>query len=133
MEQLIYISTSRPMKGPTHVEVESVLEVSRRNNARDNLTGLLIVGGRRFLQVLEGPSVSLTATYDRIKEDSRHFALVQLSRKAITERSFPGWDMGFDATGARLIEIVFEMTNELTDPFLRAQFESFALLHQRAV
>lgn len=132
MEQLIYISTSRPLTGPTPSEVESVLEVSRRNNARDDLTGLLIVGGRRFLQVLEGPSASLTTTYDRIKKDSRHFALVQLSRKAITERSFPGWDMGFDATGVRLIELVSAMTSELTDPFLRAQFDSFAMLHQRA-
>ena len=56
LEQLVYISTSR---SPSHVpqsEIDAILAVSRRNNGRDGLTGLLAIGGRRFLQVLEGPS-----------------------------------------------------------------------------
>ncbi|UUR08697.1 BLUF domain-containing protein [Sphingomonas glaciei] len=93
MEQIVYISTARVM--PSETMLDSILGSSRRNNARDGLTGLLVVGGRRFLQVLEGPAAECEAAYARIRADDRHFALVQLGRRTIVERSFAGWDMGF--------------------------------------
>jgi hypothetical protein len=67
------------------------LEVSRRNNARDGLSGLLLVGGRRFLRVLEGPTAALDRAYDRIRQDPRHFALVELARRPVSAASFPAW------------------------------------------
>ena len=88
MERIIYISTSRT--DPDRDMVEDILRASRRNNRRDGLTGLLVVGGRRFLQVLEGPRERTDAAYVRIKADPRHFALVELSRRRITERAFAG-------------------------------------------
>jgi hypothetical protein len=56
VERIIYISTCRT--DPDRLMVEDILRQSRRNNRRDGLTGLLVVGGRRFLQVLDGDDLS---------------------------------------------------------------------------
>ena len=51
MHRLLYISTARsPLP---KAELETLLRISRRNNVAVGVTGLLIVGGRRFLQALE--------------------------------------------------------------------------------
>lgn len=136
MEQIVYISTARAI-APEASVLGEILRVSRRNNQRDGLTGLLVVGGRRFLQVIEGPSVALDAAYHRIRADDRHFALVQLSRAPITGRSFPDWDMAYQPGGSAdnfsdLVEIVDRMTDSIADPSLKAQLRSFAQLHARA-
>jgi hypothetical protein len=131
MEQLIYISTSHTE--PALNVVHDILAVSRRNNRADDLTGLLIVGGRRFLQVLEGPRTSLDATYRRIAADDRHFAMVKLSRKLITKRSFPDWEMGYhQGAGGGLVEIVERLSEPVDDPCLRAEIRGFAQLHSKA-
>lgn len=132
MEQIIYISTSRAPIRPSEEEVQNILSVSRRNNARDGLSGLLVVGGRRFLQVLEGPSDLLDRAFKRIRGDERHFAVVELTRRPISERSFPNWDMGFEQDGQRLTEIVGKLITDLDDPLLRAQIEGFADIHSQA-
>ena len=130
MERIIYISTCRT--DPDRDMVEDILRISRRNNRRDGLTGLLVVGGRRFLQVLEGPGEMTEAAYARIRADKRHFALVQLNRKPITERCFAGWDMGCEQLhGADLTDLVERLTQGL-DADLRAQFRSFVELHRAA-
>ncbi|CAA9528586.1 MAG: Sensors of blue-light using FAD [uncultured Sphingomonas sp.] len=131
MKQLVYISTSRS-EVPSLTEVESILSASRRNNARDGLTGLLIVGGRRFLQALEGPEAQLSAAYARIKRDPRHFALVELSRKPITKASFPDWAMGYEAGRGDLAELVYQLTSMIDEPSLQAQLRGFAQLHSKA-
>lgn len=135
MLQLVYISTSRQQ--PTEAALQDILSVSRRNNGPAGLTGLLLAGGRRFLQVLEGPEEPLMATYDRISADPRHFALVRLGCRAIAERQFGDWAMAFEPGGAvaapdDLRGTVAALTQTLTDPNLRAQFQGFAELHARA-
>ncbi len=131
MQQIVYISTSRAER-PSLDLVESILSASRRNNARDGLTGLLIVGGRRFLQVLEGPAEALDRAYARIKQDPRHFALVELSRRQVSAPSFPEWDMGYEVGDADLLPLVTGLTEKVADPSLKAQLLSFAELHNKA-
>jgi hypothetical protein len=132
MEQLLYISTSRSPVGASRAEISDILAVSRGNNARDGLSGLLVVGGRRFLQVLEGPADALDRAFVRIAKDDRHIALVQLERKSIWQRSFPVWEMGFETVGVHLTDSVACLTRELTDATLRAHIEGFAQMHSRA-
>lgn len=131
MQQLVYISTARSIV-LSSAEVEDILQVSRRNNVRDGLTGLLIVGSRRFLQVLEGEPAALERAYARIKADPRHFALVELSRKEVSGQSFGTWAMGYEHGGANLLTTVTKLTDRITDPDLKAQLQSFAELHSRA-
>ena len=132
MIRLIYISTARSEL--SKVELEAILRVSRHNNAAVGVTGLLIVGGRRFLQALEGPADAVTQTYDRIKADGRHFAAVTLDSRAISERSFPGWAMGHQpgkslrGDGA-VADDVAALITPISDPTTHAYFAEFAKKH----
>ena len=135
MIRLLYISTARTMLGDR--ELEAVLRTSRRNNAAAGVTGLLVVGGRRFLQALEGPEDAVVATYDRIRSDPRHFAIAQLGRAAISERAFGSWAMGSQRGGAATADAapmpaVEALIAPIDDPSLRAYFSGFAELHRAA-
>nr|WP_314445071.1 BLUF domain-containing protein [uncultured Sphingomonas sp.] len=131
MQRIIYISTCRT--DPTREMVDDILRASHRNNRRDDLTGLLVVGGRRFLQVLEGSREALDGAYERIKADPRHFALVELGRKPVPERAFKGWDMGCELLdGDSFATFVDELTGRVDDADIRAQFRTFVELHRKA-
>ena len=135
MLQIVYISTARQPK--TEEALEDILAVSRRNNGRHGVTGLLLAGGRRFLQALEGPSDAVLSTYGRICADGRHGAIVQLGCRNVEARQFGEWSMAFQAGGAAgigtdLRSAVARLTGDLDDANLRAQFQGFAELHARA-
>lgn len=129
MQRLIYISTARAVLA--QAEIERVLAVSRRNNAAVGLTGLLVVGGRRFLQALEGPEDAVETTFRRIGADPRHFAVVTLRRETVADRAFPDWTMGYQRAGTAsgsptLRGIVDTLVAEIEDPMVRAYFTGFA-------
>jgi hypothetical protein len=132
MIRLVYISTARTEL--SKAELEGILRASRRNNAAVGITGLLVSGGRRFLQALEGPSGAVTQTYDRIKADARHFAAVTLDNRSISERSFPGWAMGHQpgkslhGDGAVAADVA-ALIAPIADPIMHAYFAEFAKKH----
>lgn len=133
MQRLLYISTSRSRV--TQPVIDEILQVSRRNNAAAGVTGLLIAGGNRFLQVLECDDLAVSLTFDRIQRDDRHFAMVQLAKQTITERSFGSWSMGF-ASGAAPgggatspAATIAALIAPIEDPTLRGYFTGFADLH----
>jgi len=131
LQRLLYISTARqPL---TQDEIDEILRTSRRNNAAVAVTGLLVVGGRRFMQALEGPTEAVERVYQRICADPRHFAVVMLNREPIERRRFDDWAMGYragaDPSGTALPEVVRSLTATIEDPTLRAYFTSFADLH----
>jgi hypothetical protein len=134
MQRLVYISTARGAVSPALVV--DILGKSRLNNQRDGLTGLLIVGGSRFFQLLEGPPALLERTYGRIKSDPRHFALVELERKPIAAISLPNWEMAYmeagGASGDTLAQMVGRLTGGITDLGLQAHLRGFADFHSRA-
>ncbi|MFC7537361.1 BLUF domain-containing protein [Sphingomonas sp. GCM10030256] len=134
MHQIVYISTARmPLNDR---QLRDILATSIRNNGLVDVSGLLVVGGTRFLQVLEGPTHAVLQTYDRIKQDHRHFACVVLSSVSISERAFGDWAMAFQdgglPRGDSLVEVVEDLTSRMTDRNLQAQFRSFAELHAAA-
>lgn len=134
MLQLVYISSAKaPVSGAV---LDNILAVSRRNNAAVGVSGLLVAGGRRFLQALEGPEQAVLATYARIQADHRHRALVLLSRRQVDERGFGDWSMAYeegDTPGDDdLRTIIQSLTVRLKDQNLRAQFTGFAEIHARA-
>lgn len=132
MHRLIYISSTRTAFADS--ELEEILRISRRNNAAVGVTGLLIAGGRRFLQVLEGTEDAIDTVFQRIKQDPRHHAVVVLSRSAIAAPNFAQWSMGYARSGAEgsLSETVAQLLAPVTDPNLRGYFEGFAQVHAAA-
>ena len=134
MLQIVYISTSR--QALTDEMLEAILAGSRRNNGRDGVTGLLLAGGRRFLQALEGPGEAVLSTYGRICTDQRHAAIVQLGCRTVEARQFGEWSMAFQPGGRAgdgdLRSAVERLIAPIDDANLRAQFEGFAALHAKA-
>jgi hypothetical protein len=135
MHRILYISTARsPL---SDMQMDEILATSRRNNRSFDVTGCLVVGGRRFLQVLEGPREAVEQTFMRISGDHRHFAIVKLNDKPIEDRSFARWAMGFERGGdasveASLADQVAALVAPVSDPNLRAYFVGFAASHGKA-
>lgn len=67
---LIYVSIAR--NALRSEELLELLRVSRENNMRDGITGLLLYKDGKFMQLLEGPEATVCATYSRIEKDRRH-------------------------------------------------------------
>lgn len=126
IEQILYISTISPSE---KVDLSAILASARRNNQVHDITGLLLFNGKRFLQVLEGPADSVTATYERITRDRRHRAQVVLSRRRVERREFGDWSMGFrDGKTHPDGELYESICAKVADahPNLRAEVMAFA-------
>ena len=75
-------------------QLSAILNVSRRNNRRDGITGYLVSDGTWFLQILEGDHEKVMGALVRIRFDARHGDVAILSTRQIRTRSFPHWSMG---------------------------------------
>lgn len=129
MLQIVYISTATGA-----IDTATILATSRRNNARDGLTGLLYTNGKRFLQVLEGEPANVERALARIDADPRHRAMVVLSSRDVTAREFGAWAMAervagddADAFVARVRALIAQAA-----PSVRATFDGFVQLHRAA-
>ena len=133
--QLTYISSARPTL--MLADVEAILETSRRRNAADDVSGLLIFDGKRFLQALEGPLETVEGTFSRIALDTRHRALVRLSSRHVETREFGNWSMACQIVGpvmgkGDIVGHVDAMTESIEDPNVKAMLRSFARLRSGA-
>jgi hypothetical protein len=129
MLQLVYISSVARA-----AELTSILAVSRVNNRRDGISGLLYCDGVRFLQALEGPTLAVETAYARIKQDPRHNALVILSRREVEAREFGDWAMAERRVGEEGDQFCARVDRLLahTAPNVRATFDSFIKLRRAA-
>jgi len=134
MLQLTYISTATA--GMTEPQVADILALSRRNNAADEVTGLLLYDGYRFLQALEGPADAVNRVYERVKADPRHRAVVLLSSRTVDTRLFGNWAMAAERVavgrGATVADLVDDLTADVADRTTQALFRSFARVRAAA-
>ncbi|SFO27146.1 BLUF domain-containing protein [Sphingomonas sp. OK281] len=123
MRQILYMSSST-ISGDK-ADLVGILEQSRHNNAFNGITGLLWSDGTHFLQVIEGPTVSIDATFGRIVNDDRHHDLSLQHNLPIHERQFGAWTMAHrraddpvDAYDARMRRLLNGASQRVRDPFL---------------
>lgn len=91
---LVYVSfESHPMSDQ---EIRDILVVSRENNRKLHITGMLLYRDGFFIQALEGDKEAVEELYDHIKADSRHENVTLVYKNDIQTRSFPRWSMGFN-------------------------------------
>ena len=124
--QLIY--WSQPF-GFDDAMLGGILLQARRNNARDGLTGALIVRGDIYLQLLEGPAAAVTAAFDRIAADNRHLAVRQISLVPVEDRMFPDWTMRDDPARSWIwsaAEVADGVLDTVPASEVRAKFERLA-------
>jgi hypothetical protein len=100
----VYVSTAaHPL---TEEELLALLETSRRNNARDDITGLLLYKDGSFMQFLEGPRDAVCELLETIRHDVRHRNMIVLFQQEHPVREFPEWSMAFQCLdGVALPEI----------------------------
>ena len=96
MKQLVYYSkiNKHVNNDSALITLRKILNVSRRNNAVDKVTGFLIMDTDWFVQVLEGEESVVKRTFERINRDSRHTDAVIIGIKDVKQRCFGEWSMG---------------------------------------
>lgn len=97
MLQLIYVSSKTPSAAA--LDLDELVTVSQLRNRRDQITGLLYSDGKRFLQVVEGPTNAIEGLLGRLGKDGRHRAIITLSRREIDRREFGDWAMAMMLDG----------------------------------
>ena len=100
MKELAYISTPDGLVFDD--DVLSVLQTSRRRNARIGVTGLLLYDAAHFFQLIEGEDEVVDSLFRTIAADTRHRDVRVLSEGPIARRSFAGWGMDYRRIDARL-------------------------------
>lgn len=93
MYRIMYLSTALVKFSDN--ELEELLVVARKNNSSKNVTGLLILKGRTFLQCLEGNKEDVLEIFEKIKKDERHDSIIELIEENEEKRYFPNWYMGY--------------------------------------
>ncbi|MFC6669292.1 BLUF domain-containing protein [Marinobacterium aestuariivivens] len=97
-------AANNPAMGET--ELESLLNISRRNNAELGITGMLLFHKGSFFQILEGERAKVEALYSKIELDDRHRRLTKIVVEPIVQRDFSHWSMGYPkVTAAELARI----------------------------
>jgi hypothetical protein len=77
-------------------DLGALLALSRDNNAKYGLTGMLLYRRGRFLQVLEGPEDMVRRRMSIIAADPEHTDVRILLQETTDERQFPDWTMGYE-------------------------------------
>lgn len=121
---LVYVSIAN--EEVREEELLEILRVSRINNSRTGITGILLYKNRKFMQLLEGDEDAVCKTFARIGRDSRHRDVTVLFQNETDERDFADWSMGFqnlDEQAARatpgysrFLEAEFSLFEFASDP-----------------
>jgi Sensors of blue-light using FAD len=78
-------------------ELGKLLAVSRENNKRLGITGLLLYVEGNFFQVLEGERLAVESAFEEIERDPRHTHVTLIISEPISHRVFHDWSMGFSS------------------------------------
>ncbi len=111
--RLIYCST---VNGIGDKEIDAIMDISRANNALDNITGALIYDGRHFLQCLEGSRPNVSKRFLIISRDIRHKDIELIDFSVITQRRFPQWAMGYAASSGLDTVVISTYSSEGFNP-----------------
>lgn len=145
--QILYCSRNNIPGTATEAkaQIEAILQASRTNNARANVTGALFYNSIFFAQALEGTFAAVQATFERLQLDPRHSDLVVLQSGYVEAREFGDWSMAYAGASADYeLPMINEtskhstpnLTGEQVSEFLRGvvvQQENWALPSRTAV
>jgi hypothetical protein len=90
---IVYVSTAIADFGAA--DLVKLLKQAHGFNERAGITGVLMYGSGRFVQVLEGCPVAVRCLYARIVADPRHGHFQVLADGLVAQREFKGWYMSF--------------------------------------
>lgn len=81
--------------GPDTSMAELLDEIGhfRAKNLAAGISGCIAFEGDRIMQILEGPTASVNALFQTIRDDPRHVEVIELERKTVEAVSFRDWGM----------------------------------------
>ena len=91
----IYVSKSNMTSAEVADEMEHIVEGARIRNDSLQVTGALLFTGLRFVQLLEGPSASISLLQSSIFRDGRHEDVMTISSHRIDKRAFDKWALAY--------------------------------------
>lgn len=93
--RLLYFSRSRLREwyASDACGAADIIAVSRRNNLRDGITGVLLHDPPWFVQVIEGPETGVSTAFERILHDQRHRDVALVTMQALPQRRHAGSTM----------------------------------------
>lgn len=110
--QVVFLSQARLEL--TEAQLLELQHKAARNNGAAGVTGVLLVGGGYYLQLLEGPFEGVAMTLGRIAMDERHEKLTVLLSQSVEERRTAFWNMGvLDARRPVVSLDVLELAQEI--------------------
>lgn len=77
------------------IKLMALLDKCRRNNAKCDVTGVLLYQHQSFFQVLEGDRKTVEHLFEKISADPRHKKVTKVILEPIPERAFGNWSMGY--------------------------------------
>lgn len=88
------------------IDLKRILEISRKHNPEEGLTGVLIKNDKFFIQLLEGDRKRVRRLYQKLLKDKRHKNAKVLMEFEDKKPIFPNWSMGYvDAATAKDVNI----------------------------
>ena len=129
MRQIAYFSTAAVPQTPECAH--AILVSSRINNRRDEISGLFVAGGNRYMQVIEGERSAIERLYATIRRDQRHLGITTLLDRPILTPAFADWSMAYRREPAlghfdSFPQTLHYLTQQIGDTALRRQIEHFA-------
>jgi hypothetical protein len=102
MIQLTYTSMAIPLL--VMPDIKRILEIAKKYNSENKITGCLLYYKYQFIQILEGEEETIEKLYAKIKQDKKHFNVNLLYRNEISERIFLQWSMAFKELNENTLE-----------------------------
>jgi len=100
----------------------AILASSHKNNARLDVTGMLLYRGGNFLQVLEGSEKVVDNVFNVIAQDARHHQVILMLKRPVPKRQFENWEMGFANLDTIDTSNLPGYTSYLNEPFNSKRF-----------
>ena len=119
LRSITYVST--PTQPVHEHDLESLLAEARDFNRINEITGVLLFSGTKFMQCFEGPEDAVQKVYERILRSSKHKDVLVMMDEPIEKRVFGDWLMGSaKATESDLLKLYTarwsKRNNEPTQP-----------------
>lgn len=91
--ELVYYSVASPSL--KRQDVADILEISRKKNSKNHITGCMLYHNHAFLQILEGDRKVVESLYSKIELDQRHYNTRLVYSDLKTQRLFKNWSMAY--------------------------------------
>ena len=113
--RLIYKSERDPEALPD-AALDDLVDQAFLDNEKAGITGILLLSGDRFLQVLEGPVKFVNRLYGRIMADERHHDVELISYESLSIPFFHDWSM-------RVLRLDANLPDQLRDTLVKKYSE----------